>query len=65
MSQADAVAISRWRYPEPYSFYDWDADPGDLAELLDPARRGDAWAVEDAAGKLVGHFSSRLKEPDA
>ena len=66
MSQADAVAISRWRYPEPYSFYDWDADPGDLAELLDPARRGDAyWAVEDASGELVGHFSSRLKEPDA
>jgi ribosomal-protein-alanine N-acetyltransferase len=66
MSQPDAVAISRWSYPEPYSFYDWDADPDDLAELLDPARRGDAYsAVEDASGELVGFFSFKPREPSA
>jgi ribosomal-protein-alanine N-acetyltransferase len=66
MSQADAVAISRWRYPEPYAFYDWDADPDDLVELLDPARRGDAYsAVEDASGELVGFFSCKPREPGA
>jgi len=66
MTQADAVAISRWRYPEPYSFYDWDADPDDLAELLDPARRGDTyWAVEDGSGELVGFFSCKPSEPGA
>jgi [ribosomal protein S18]-alanine N-acetyltransferase len=38
MSQADAEAIARWHYPEPFSFYDWAADPNDLAELLDRRR---------------------------
>jgi hypothetical protein len=38
MSQADAEAIAGWHYPEPFSFYDWAADPNDLAELLDPRR---------------------------
>jgi hypothetical protein len=31
MTQAEAVAISGWRYDAPYSFYDWTADPDDLA----------------------------------
>ena len=58
LTQADAEAIAEWRYPEPYSFYDWTADPGDLRELLEPARRGEAyWAVRDDADELVGHFS--------
>jgi ribosomal-protein-alanine N-acetyltransferase len=66
MSQADAVAISRWHYPEPYSFYDWDADPDDLAELLDPARRGERyWAADDESGELAGHFSFKPREPGA
>ena len=34
LTQADAEAIAEWRYPEPYSFYDWTADPDDLRELL-------------------------------
>ena len=58
LTEADAEAIAAWHYPEPYSFYDWTADADDLAELLDPAARGDAyWAVEDATGELVGYFS--------
>jgi ribosomal-protein-alanine N-acetyltransferase len=57
MSQADAEAVAAWHYPEPFSFYDWTADLDDLAELLDPVRRGDAYvAVEDEAGELVGFF---------
>jgi ribosomal-protein-alanine N-acetyltransferase len=60
MTQADAEAIALWHYAEPYSFYDWAEDPDDLAELLDPAQRGDAYvAVDDAEGVLVGYFSFR------
>jgi len=56
MSQADAEAIASWRYPEPVSFYDWDSDPDDLAELLDPEVRDGYFAVEDEAETLIGFF---------
>jgi ribosomal-protein-alanine N-acetyltransferase len=57
MRQADADAIARWHYADPYSFYDWTADQNDLAELLDPTARGDDYvAVEDEAGSLIGFF---------
>jgi hypothetical protein len=36
MTAQDAGAIAGWRFPEPYGFYEWDRDPRDLAELLDP-----------------------------
>ena len=63
LSQEEAEAIAGWHYPEPYSFYDWTADPDDLRELLDPALRGEAyWAVMDDADELVGHFSFKPKE---
>jgi [ribosomal protein S18]-alanine N-acetyltransferase len=62
LSQEDAEAIAEWHYPEPYSFYDWTADPGDLRELLDPALRGEAyWAVKDDADELIGYFSFKPK----
>ena len=58
MAQADAEAVAGWRYPEPFSFYDWTADEDDLAELLDADLRGEAFfAVEDDEGQLVGYFS--------
>ena len=58
MAQADAEAVARWRYPEPFSFYDWTADEDDLAELLDPGLRGEAYfAVKTDDGDLVGYFS--------
>ena len=64
LTQADAEAIAGWHYPEPYSFYDWTADEDDLAELLDPAARGDATAaVEDSEGELIGFFSCKPREP--
>jgi [ribosomal protein S18]-alanine N-acetyltransferase len=58
MAQADAEAVAGWRYPEPFSFYEWTADEDDLAELLDADLRGEAYfAVEDDEGQLVGYFS--------
>src|SRR5438034_2522819 len=57
MSQADAVAVARWHYPDPYSFYDWTADNEDAALLLDAERRkGRFFSVQDEKGKLVGFF---------
>ena len=62
LNQKEAEAIAEWHYPEPYSFYDWTADPDDLRELLDPALRGDAyWAARDEANELVGYFSFKPK----
>jgi len=64
MSQSDAEAIAGWHYPDPFSFYDWTSDPDDLAELLDPAARGDDYvAVEDEARSLIGFF--HYKRPHA
>jgi [ribosomal protein S18]-alanine N-acetyltransferase len=37
MAAVDAPPVAAWRYPGEYSFYDADADPDDLAKLLDPA----------------------------
>ncbi len=51
MTGADAHAIAGWRYPEPYSFYEWERDPEDLAELLDPSE----WGRRYFASDLVGH----------
>jgi [ribosomal protein S18]-alanine N-acetyltransferase len=64
MSQADAEQIARWHYPEPFDFYDASADPNDLAELLTPELRGDAYvSVEDEAGDLAGFFQFK-RRPD-
>ena len=64
MAQRDAEAVAGWHYPEPYSFYDWTAFEEDLAELLTPSLRGEAYfAVDDVAGDLVGYFSFKQAEP--
>ena len=52
MTAADAHAVAAWRYPGEYSFYDADADPDDLAELLDPAQWGQRYF---AAGQIAHH----------
>ena len=58
MTQADAEAISTWRYEPPYDFYDADADVGDLAELLDAGLRGEKYfAARDELGELIGFFA--------
>ena len=51
----EAVSISVWHYDAPYAFYDWQSDPDDLAELLDPANWPERYyAVVDEHGALVG-----------
>jgi [ribosomal protein S18]-alanine N-acetyltransferase len=57
LTQADADEIATWRYAGEYAFYDWTADPDDLALLLDPARRRDAFHAADGEdGRLAGFF---------
>ena len=59
MTAADAEAVASWRYPGEYRFYDVDQDPGDLAELLDPAEWGTRYFAADAAGELAGYLVFR------
>lgn len=57
MQQADAECIARWHYDGPYAFYDMANDEDDLAELLDPRRRENAYyAAVDSDGSLVGFY---------
>ena len=61
LSQSDAETIASWHYEGEYAFYDAEADAEDLAELLDPALRGDSmFAVRDDAGELVGFFAYQI-----
>ena len=67
MTAADAHSIATWRYPGEYSFYDADADPDDLAELLDPAEWGRRYfAADELAGPtLAGVLVVKLTGPVA
>lgn len=59
----DAEEIAGWRHDPPYDFYDWDADPEDLAELRDPERRKDVYfSVRDGDDALVGFFQFEEKD---
>ncbi|HEV2258581.1 MAG TPA: GNAT family protein [Streptosporangiaceae bacterium] len=62
MTAADAHAVAAWRYPGEYSFYDADADPDDLAELLDPAGWGQRYFAADeiARRELAGFLEVKL-----
>jgi [ribosomal protein S18]-alanine N-acetyltransferase len=62
MTAADAHAVAAWRYPGEYSFYDADADPDDLAELLDPAEWGHRYFAVDELGqhRLAGFLMVKL-----
>jgi ribosomal-protein-alanine N-acetyltransferase len=63
MTADDAHAIAAWRYADPYSFYDWDRDPGDLAELLDPSEWGRRYfSADDADGELAGFLVIKAAE---
>jgi len=56
LTAADADAIAGWRYPGEYRFYDFDQDPDDLAELLDPAEWGTRYFAADVHGELAGYL---------
>jgi ribosomal-protein-alanine N-acetyltransferase len=62
MTQADALEISAWRYPPPYDFYDATADEDDLAELLDPQRRGGNYVAAVARGGAVVGFAQLVAD---
>ena len=63
MTQNDAHAVATWRYPAEYAFYDADADPQDLAELLDPAEWGRRYFAADSdESQLVGFFVFKISE---
>jgi [ribosomal protein S18]-alanine N-acetyltransferase len=62
MLQAHAEEIATWRYEPPYSFYDADADAGDLALLLDAeTRRGRYFAAFGEGASLVGFFEFKTE----
>jgi [ribosomal protein S18]-alanine N-acetyltransferase len=66
MTAADAHAVAAWRYRGEYSFYNADAEPDDLAELLDPAEWGYRYFAADElrqhklAGFLVVKLTGRV-----
>jgi ribosomal-protein-alanine N-acetyltransferase len=64
MLQAHAEAIAAWRYEPPYSFYDADADAGDLALLLGAEHREGRYFSALAEGELVGFFSFATEGSD-
>ncbi len=57
MTTEYAKAIAGWHYDGVFAFYDFDQDPEDLAELLDPrAREGKYFAVLNKDNELTGFF---------
>jgi ribosomal-protein-alanine N-acetyltransferase len=63
MTDQEAGEISGWRYEPPYDFYDATSDEDDLAELLDPERRKDAYfsAFDHEEAPLVGFFQFEVE----
>jgi ribosomal-protein-alanine N-acetyltransferase len=65
MTEDDAAAISTWRYPPPYDFYDPGADEDDLNELLDPVRREAEYSTAvDDSGDIIG-FAQLTRDGDS
>ena len=62
MTASDANAVAAWHYPGVYSFYDWEQDAEDLAELLDPEEWGRRYFAVDRDGDLVGFFVFKLAD---
>ncbi len=54
MNEADAHAIQRWRYAEPYAIYGHAASAESLVDMLE--QRSPYYAVRDEAGKIAGFF---------
>ena len=63
MNEQDAHAIAKWHYQDPYTFYDADQDPDDLAELLNPQSwQGTYHSVLDEQNELIGFFTFNKDE---
>ena len=64
MGDEDARQIAAWRYDPPYSFYDADADAGDLALLLSAESREGRNFSAFAGDELIGFFEFKLDGED-
>jgi ribosomal-protein-alanine N-acetyltransferase len=64
MQEEEAQEIATWRYEPPYSFYDADADPDDLALLLGKETREGRYFSAFAEGALVGSFEFKVDGDD-
>ena len=65
MRKGEAQQIATWRYEPSYSFYDSDADPGDLALLLSKEHReGKSFSAFGKDGELIGFFGFTSEEED-
>jgi ribosomal-protein-alanine N-acetyltransferase len=56
MDELEAQQIAAWRYEPPYSFYDADADAGDLALLLGRESREGRYFSAFSDDALVGFY---------
>jgi ribosomal-protein-alanine N-acetyltransferase len=58
MKLENAQQIASWHYEAPYDFYDWDQDPEDLAELLNPQSWQESYySVFNEENELAGFFT--------
>ena len=64
MNDQAAQAISHWKYDDPYSFYNMENDPDDLAELLEPQNwLGRFYEAVDESKDLIGFLELMHKAP--
>lgn len=54
-----------WRYPEPYNFYDADADPEDFAELLDPRQWPEVFEAYMVGDMMIGFYTATISHEAA
>lgn len=59
MEPEDALIITKWHYPDPYSFYDMESDRVDLEKFLDFQNwdEDSNFAALNVEGELVGFFT--------
>lgn len=58
MEKRYADQIVKWHYPSPFSFYDMEKDPEDLAEFINPKMWPQRYFVGlDEKGTIWGYFS--------
>jgi [ribosomal protein S18]-alanine N-acetyltransferase len=61
MTQAEAEEVAAWHYPGEYAFYDADAIPEGVAELVDAQLRGDGFFAAHGAGGVEGFVELKPK----
>ncbi|UOR13910.1 GNAT family N-acetyltransferase [Halobacillus amylolyticus] len=60
ISKKQAEKISNWHYEGEYSFYDYENDEEDIAELLSP--RGDIYYMVKKGNEEIGFFCFETEE---